>query len=96
MSMRENETRLTYRGKTSDMAYSDYPTREIINRLAGFEDVGTIDEFKALKEKSVAKKVKCISLTHEGRVPLERGEWIPVSERLSEKGKAVLTCTKDG
>ena len=30
------------------------------------------------------------------RVPLERGEWIPVSERLPEKGKAVLTCTKDG
>ena len=59
--MTENGGRLTYRGKTSDMTYSDYSTREIINRLAGFEDIGTIEEFKALKNKHIGKDNMVIS-----------------------------------
>ena len=41
---------------------------EILNELREYSSIGTVEEFKALKEKSVAKKVKGISLTHEGRV----------------------------
>jgi len=35
--MTENE-RLTYRGDTPNIAYSDYTTREIINKLAEYEN----------------------------------------------------------
>ena len=48
--------RLTYRGKEKDKAYCDYDTRDIINRLAEYEDIGTVEEFKELKEKATAKK----------------------------------------
>lgn len=41
---------------------------EALQKVQQFEAIGTIDEFKALKEKSVSKKVVAISLTHEGRV----------------------------
>lgn len=53
--MTESE-RLTYKGKTPNIAYSDYSVREIINKLAEYEDIGTAEEFKALKEKAEPKK----------------------------------------
>ena len=40
----------------------------LINDLGEYQQIGTIEEFKALKEKAEPKKVKGISLTHEGRV----------------------------
>jgi predicted RNA-binding Zn-ribbon protein involved in translation (DUF1610 family) len=39
-------------------AYSDYAIREIINKLAEYEDIGTVEEFKALKEKSESKEAR--------------------------------------
>ena len=52
--------RLTYRpeapytnGKGERVeAYSDFTAREIINRLAAYEDLGTVEELAALKEQT--------------------------------------------
>lgn len=38
-----------------------------LEEIRQYRAIGTIEEFKSLKEKSLAKKVKGISLTHEGR-----------------------------
>lgn len=37
----------------------------LLNELEAYKAIGTIEEFKSLKEKNTAKKVKGISLTHE-------------------------------
>lgn len=51
MSMTE---KITYRGR-ENKAYCDHSVREIINRLADYEDIGTVSEFRELKEKAMAK-----------------------------------------
>ena len=38
------------------------------DELLAYRAIGTVEEFKALKEKNTPKKVKGISLTHEGHV----------------------------
>ena len=63
--MTESE-RLTRREE--DDLFSVYLRKALIERLADYEDIGTVSEFRELKEKATAKKVKGISLTHESRV----------------------------
>lgn len=58
--MTESEaTKLTYRGR-ENKAYCDHSVREIINRLADYEDIGTVSEFRELKEKATAIREKAI------------------------------------
>lgn len=41
---------------------------EAVKEIQQYRVIGTVEEFKALKDKRVTKKVKGISLTHESRV----------------------------
>lgn len=52
--MTESE-RLTKRATVLKHAFSSYPEMEITDRLAEYEDIGTVEEFKALKEKAEPK-----------------------------------------
>lgn len=54
MSMTESE-RLTQR--EDDELYSIYLRKALIERLADYEDIGTVSEFRELKEKATAKMV---------------------------------------
>ena len=56
MSMTESE-RLTERNKKGG-AYSSKDFTDVVDKLAAFEDIGTVSEFRELKEKATAKKPK--------------------------------------
>lgn len=53
MSMTESER---YTWWDDGEAYSNYIRPAVTKRLAEYEDIGTVEEFKELKEKATAKK----------------------------------------
>ena len=54
MSMTESER---YTWWDDGEAYSNYIRPAVTKRLAEYEDIGTVSEFRELKEKATAKKV---------------------------------------
>ena len=58
--MTENEAikqlQVGYLGDTEDLVQAKHIAIKALEKVQAFEAIGTIEEFKALKEKSVAKK----------------------------------------
>ena len=69
--MTENE-KLTYKGNTPNIAYSDYTTREIINRLAEYEAIGTIEECRTAVERMKPKKPTDIVMAKDRKICVGR------------------------
>jgi hypothetical protein len=75
MSMTENEAikwqesfKKTYNGFPPEAEEACDMAIKALEEIQQYREIGTIEEFKALKDKSVTKKVKGISLTYESRV----------------------------
>ena len=82
--MTESEaTKLTYRGR-ENKAYCDHSVREIIMRLADYEDIGTVSEFRELKEKATAKQV---AFTKDKRFAL-----CPCCQMILDGGEKYCDC----
>ena len=58
----KNENPMEYINEAIEVAIAS------IEELEQYRAIGTVSEFRELKEKATAKKVKGISLTHESRV----------------------------
>lgn len=55
-------------GKASTILFYMDEILDALKVASELQAIGTVEEFKTLKEKNESKKVKAISLTHEGRV----------------------------
>ena len=82
MSMTESER---YTWWDDGEAYSNYIRPAVTKRLAEYEDIGTVSEFRELKEKATAKKL----LTRQERYPSGYGMY-SASDRWCPNCKTML------